>query len=97
MIFIVKKYGSKIIAILLLVIASIGMVHYKQKTEESSEAVYETYFLIFQVLFFAVTGYLMVSWLYKLIKDYRLLKNEKAEAELSLLKSKIDPHFFSTH
>ena len=70
------------------------MVHYKQRLEQSQEAVFETYFLIFQVLFFAVIGYLVISWLYKLVKNYRQLKNEKMEAELRLLKSKIDPHFF---
>ncbi|WP_350292434.1 histidine kinase [uncultured Croceitalea sp.] len=89
-----KKYLSYFVVIILLVGASIGMVHYKQLLESSSETVYETYFLIFQVLFFAVIGYLLVSWIFKLIRSYRLLKNEKLEAELSLLKSKIDPHFF---
>ncbi|MFD2586761.1 sensor histidine kinase [Croceitalea marina] len=89
-----QKNFSKILATLLLIVASIGMVYYKQEIEKSSEAVYETYFLIFQVLFFSVLGYSAISWFYKLIRNYRLLKNEKTEAELSLLKSKIDPHFF---
>ncbi len=94
MLLMVRKYISKIISVFLLLVASIGMVYYKQLTEKSQEAVYETYFLIFQVLFFSVLAYLSVSWFFKLIKNYRLLKNEKTEAELSLLKSKIDPHFF---
>ncbi len=73
---------------------SIGMVHYKQVLESSENTVYETYFFIFQVLFFAVIGCFIISWVFKLIQNYRLLKNQKMEAELGLLKSKIDPHFF---
>ncbi|MFK7782226.1 sensor histidine kinase [Psychroserpens sp.] len=94
MISIEKKYLSYYMAIILFIGASIGMIHYKQLLENSPKAVYETYFLIFQVLFFAVIGYLLISWVFKLIRNYRLLKNEKIEAELRLLKSKIDPHFF---
>lgn len=91
---IIKRHFSKVVATLLLIVASIGMVHYKQLLEKSTEAVYETYFLIFQVLFFSVLGYLVISWMFNLIRNYRLLKNEKVGAELSLLKSQIDPHFF---
>lgn len=94
MLLIVKNSFFKIISFILLVAASIGMVHYKQLIERSSNKVYEAYFFIFQTLFFSVLGYLFVAWIYKLIRNYRLLKNEKTEAELSLLKSKIDPHFF---
>lgn len=89
-----KKHLSYLVALVLLVCATVGMVHYKQVLESSKNAVYETYFLISQVLFFGVIGYLLVSWVFKLVSNYRLLKNEKMEAELSLLKSKIDPHFF---
>ncbi|MTI22695.1 sensor histidine kinase [Fulvivirga sp. RKSG066] len=89
-----KRYLSGIVATLLLVSASLGMVHYKQLLESSPKEVYETYFLISQVLFFGVIAYFLVSWIFKLVSNYRLLKNEKIEAELSLLKSKIDPHFF---
>jgi len=90
----VKKYLSYFIAITLLICASIGMVHYKKLMEQSKDVVYETYFFIFQVLFFVVIGYFLVSWIFRLMQSYRLLKNEKLEAELSLLKSKIDPHLF---
>ena len=90
----VKKHLSYFIAITLLICASIGMVHYKQMLEQSKDVVYETYFFIFQMLFFIVIGYFLVSWIFRLMQSYRLLKNEKLEAELSLLKSKIDPHFF---
>tara|TARA_R110002072_G_scaffold301694_1_gene482035 strand:+ start:5706 stop:6506 length:801 start_codon:yes stop_codon:yes gene_type:complete len=89
-----KKHLSYLVALVLLVCATIGMVHYKQVLESSKNPVYETYFLISQVLFFGVIGYFLVSWIFKLVCNYRLLKNEKMEAELSLLKSKIDPHFF---
>lgn len=89
-----KKHLSYLVALVLLVFATVGMVHYKQVLESSENAVYETYFLISQVLFFGVIGYFLVSWIFKLVSNYRLLKNEKTEAELSLLKSKIDPHFF---
>ena len=89
-----KKRLSYLVAIVLLACAAIGMVHFKQVLESSKNPVYETYFLISQVLFFGVIGYFLVSWIFKLVSNYRLLKNEKMEAELSLLKSKIDPHFF---
>lgn len=89
-----KKHLSYLVALVLLVFATLGMVHYKQVLEISKNAVDETYFLISQVFFFGVIGYFLVSWIFKLVQNYRLLKNEKLEAELSLLKSKIDPHFF---
>jgi LytS/YehU family sensor histidine kinase len=92
--FVVKKYLSQGISILLLIVASIGMIHYKKLIETTSEATYETLFLIFQLLFFFTLGYMIIAWLYQLMKNYRLLKNEKTAAELSLLKSKVDPHFF---
>lgn len=94
MVSIEKKYVSYSITVILLIAACMGMVHYKQVLEGSQNAVYETYFFIFQVLFFVVIGYLVVSWVFKLVQHYRELKNEKMQAELSLLKSKIDPHFF---
>ncbi|MCC1483529.1 sensor histidine kinase [Winogradskyella immobilis] len=55
---------------------------------------YDMYFAIFQLTFIALLGYIILSWLFRMWKQYKQLKNDKASAELALLKSKIDPHFF---
>ena len=62
--------------------------------EMSMNEIHDIYFHISQLVFFLAVGNLVVNWLFKLWRGYRQLKNEKTEAELMLLKSKIDPHFF---
>jgi LytS/YehU family sensor histidine kinase len=55
---------------------------------------YELYFKIFQALFLLTVAYVIFSWFFGKIKEFRQLKNERTEAELAMLKSKVDPHFF---
>lgn len=38
--------------------------------------------------------YMIFSWVFSKWKNIQILKNEKAKAELSLLKNQINPHFF---
>ncbi len=70
------------------------MMKFKMMGERSMDPVHDTYFYICQVVFVLAIGYLVIKWLFSMMKAYRQLKNDKTEAELMLLKSKIDPHFF---
>ncbi len=70
------------------------MLIYKGKEERSGSEFDGNIFGIFQLLFFLTIGYIIFSWIFNLWKQYQQLKNDKTEAELALLKSKIDPHFF---
>ncbi|AXT19629.1 sensor histidine kinase [Flavobacteriaceae bacterium AU392] len=70
------------------------MLTYKRKEELSRAEIDGNIFGLFQLFFFLTVGYIALSWLFNLWKHYRQLKNDKTEAELALLKSKIDPHFF---
>jgi len=59
-------------------------------TEESEGFVKE----FVRVLLALEVFYLIFSWVFKEWKNIQKLKNEKAMAELSLLKEQINPHFF---
>ena len=48
----------------------------------------------FIMLFFGITAYLVLSWIFRQIRAIRQLRNEKTRAELLLLKSQVNPHFF---
>lgn len=54
---------------------------------------FDKYFDAFDILFIIVFAYFILSFLFEKWKIYKQLENEKTEAELSLLKSKINPHF----
>ncbi|NAS30750.1 sensor histidine kinase [Flavobacteriaceae bacterium R38] len=94
MISFIKKYRHIIISVILILISFYGMAVFKGLSEQSSSDIPEIYFGVFQTLFLLTLGYIILSWLFNLWKQYRQLKNDKNEAELALLKSKIDPHFF---
>lgn len=70
------------------------MMKFKMMGELSRKEIHDTYFHLSQLVFLLATGYLVSGWLFKLWRAYKQLKNERTEAELMLLKSKIDPHFF---
>ncbi|SNS00477.1 GHKL domain-containing protein [Dokdonia pacifica] len=59
-------------------------------TEESEGFLKEA----IRVLLALEIGYLIFSWVFTEWKNIQTLKNEKAKAELSLLKEQINPHFF---
>ena len=70
------------------------MMKFKRMGELSHSDTYDGYFFFFQLIFILTLGYSIISWLFRLWRQYKQLKNDKAAAELALLKSKIDPHFF---
>lgn len=77
-----------------MLVSVVGMARYKMLEEQYDTAIYSFYFELFRVLFILTISVLMISWLFGLWKQYQQLRNDKAKAELLLLKSKIDPHFF---
>lgn len=104
LIFLKKYYKNGLISIVLIA-SAIGMVLYKGATEKiqlpsstnngtSAFNNSDVYFTLFQALFFLTVAYVIFSWFFGKIKEFRQLKNERTEAELAMLKSKIDPHFF---
>lgn len=83
----------------ILAASLIGMVVYKEAIDKaqlslSNSSNYEFYFRIFQAFFFLAIAYVIFSWFFKKLREFRLLKNQRMEAELASLKNKIDPHFF---
>ncbi|SHJ20044.1 sensor histidine kinase [Aquimarina spongiae] len=88
-----RKYTT-FIAVALLIAELFGMLHFKRMEELSGLEIHDNYFYLFQYLFIFTFGYLVLRWLFRLWKEYRSLKNDKNEAELMLLKSRVDPHFF---
>lgn len=104
MLSLLKKYFSTLILILLSSVSVIGMIIFKQSIEKSKlgydgynysdSSSYEIYFSIFQYLLILTIAYVIGSWLFNRYKEFKQLKNEKSKAELELLKSQINPHFF---
>ena len=75
------------------------MMELKLRWENASLAgedftVYQTYFWLAVAIFSCTLGYVVFSWVFTRWREYKMLKNERLESELSVLKSKIDPHFF---
>ncbi len=46
------------------------------------------------MLSFAIVAYLILSWIFSQIRGIRQLRNERGKAELMMLKSQVNPHFF---
>jgi len=76
------------------------MAEYQRKWEWANlhdlgeKGSYAIYFYLFGSLSFGSAFYLIISWGFSKWNDYRQLKNTQLKAELALLKSKMDPHFF---
>jgi LytS/YehU family sensor histidine kinase len=70
------------------------MAEYKQQLEQEKLMQYEVYFWTFAVLFWGTLAGVIFFQIYDRWESYKQLKNEHAKAELALLKSKVDPHFF---
>lgn len=80
--------------ITILVFSIIGMAEFKQQLEVDDQLQYEVYFWTFAVLFWSTLVGVILAQGFDRWASYKQLKNEHAKAELSLLKSKVDPHFF---
>jgi LytS/YehU family sensor histidine kinase len=78
----------------ILIISIIGMAELKQQLEVEKLLRYEVYFWTFAVLFWSTLIGVILTQVFDRWASYKQLKNEHAKAELSLLKSKVDPHFF---
>lgn len=89
-----STYKRSILTVILLIISIIGMAEYKQQLEQDKLLQYEVYFWSFAVLFWGTLSGVIITQVYDRWESYQQLKNEHAKAELALLKSKVDPHFF---
>lgn len=94
-----KKFYRPIIIVLLLAGSTIAMMELKPRWENAGLAgedvtFYKTFFWLSLNIFLCTLGYVVISWFFSRWKEYRMLKNQRIETELSVLKSKIDPHFF---
>ena len=54
----------------------------------------EPFFLIFIVAYPFLMAFFVITWIFRQIRSLRQLKNESSRAELMLLKSQVNPHFF---
>lgn len=89
--FIIKKqYGNIFKG---LFISFIVVVKFMMLSKYEPLYAFDKYFHAFDILFIIVLAYFILSFLFEKWKVYKQLKNEKTKAELSLLKSKINPHF----
>ena len=70
------------------------MMRYKILEEARHKDIYVIYLDVYRLLLIVTIGYVVLSWIFKKLREFRRLKNDKTAAELALLKSKIDPHFF---
>ncbi|WP_299900797.1 histidine kinase [uncultured Aquimarina sp.] len=89
-----REYFHAILVGTIILISVIGMVRFKRLEELSGLPIHDYYFYVFQLIFLLTIGYIIIRWFFNLWKQYQTLKNDKNKAELMLLKSKVDPHFF---
>ncbi len=96
MISLTKKHIKVTLIVAVLLVSAIGMMVWKQKLELSAsyDETLEMQFFFFNVSFSLAIAYVVLSFLFNKWKEYRQLKNAHSKAQLELLKSKIDPHFF---
>ncbi len=89
-----KRHIKTIIILIILIGASIAMAQFKQAYELSRDAYYENSFKLAQLIFFLTIAYVIFTFLFNKWKEYKALRNSHDKAQLELLKSKMDPHFF---
>ena len=59
-----------------------------------SEGDPEPFFLIFVIAYPFLMAFFLISWIFRQVRSLKQLKNESTRAELMLLKSQVNPHFF---
>ena len=84
----VKKYYKQIISLYIIIYSIIKMIKFKRLEEASHLKIHDDYFNFFLGIFVLTLSYIVLSWLFNLWKQYKQLKNDKASAELALLKVK---------
>lgn len=70
------------------------MIKLKLEWELTRDSDIEDQFHIAYIIFILTIAYVVLSFLFSRWKQYKQLKNAHLKAQLDLLKSKIDPHFF---
>ncbi len=89
-----KRHAKTIIVLVLLAGSIISMIQLKSAYEVRSDTRMLDRFLIAQSILILTLAYVVFSFLFNKWKEYRVLKHSHAQAQLELLKSKMDPHFF---
>ncbi len=79
---------------ILMLASLLGMVIFKQKLELNDHPMDEFYFNLFRSTSIAIVIFFAFEWLSKRWQEFRMLRNDKLNAELSNLKNQISPHFF---
>lgn len=89
-----KRHAKTIIVLVLIAGSIISMIQLKSAIEIERHADLLDRFMYAQFVLILTLAYVVFSFLFNKWKEYRALKNAHTEAQLALLKSKMDPHFF---
>lgn len=88
------RHSKTIIVLVLLTGSIISMIQLKSAYELERDSDLEGKFKYAQAVLILTIGYVVFSFLFNKWKEYKKLKNAHAQAQLALLKRKMDPHFF---
>ncbi|OEK04394.1 sensor histidine kinase [Roseivirga misakiensis] len=89
-----KRYTKQIIVAIILIGSVLAMINLKPLYELDRDSTYEDQFRMAQVVFILTLLYIITEFVFNRWKAYKSLKNAHSEAQLELLKTKMDPHFF---
>jgi len=89
-----QKQAIKIVIVAILLSSLVAMAHFKRAYELNRDSNDENIFKFSQLIFILTIAYVIFSFIFSKWKEYRVLKNSHAQAQLELLKIKMDPHFF---
>lgn len=78
--------ATSVISLVLMIV----MITYKESDADNAEFIFNAS----QLLLFLMVGYIIITWLFEQWKKVKQLRNAKTHAELMLLKSQVNPHFF---
>lgn len=89
-----KRHYKTIIVLAILASTIISMIQLKPAYELGRDSGLEERFKVAQLILILTIGYVVFSFLFNKWREYQKLKNAHTQAQLELLKSKMDPHFF---